>query len=110
MELHFTNTKSVNEFRITKGILFLDTAKVFYGDIDDLELRVSVLKDLDLISRKFRLGEFSRSKQSSIHFIDFKKHVNTRSWITISEPSLVRFSITNYVEHRTIVNCFKIDF
>ena len=39
MELHFSNTKSVVELKVPKGILFLNTAKVYFGDVDDLESR-----------------------------------------------------------------------
>ena len=46
MELHFSNTKNIVELKVARGIIFLDTAEVYYGDVNELELKVSFLKEL----------------------------------------------------------------
>lgn len=53
---------------------------------------------------------FSNTHGVAALVVDFKKHVHKKKRISISKSALVRFSITNYIEHKTRLKYFVIDF
>lgn len=91
-------------------MVFLDTAKVYHGNIDDMELKVSFLEEKRKRTKKFQLNKFHHIKVSDIYVIDFKRHIENKIWINLDESTQVRFSITNYVKHLTELKLIVMEF
>jgi hypothetical protein len=78
---------------LTRGIVFLDWAKIQNNVSDSLELVVTINESLKTKQESFLIRNFySYGIQNFDYKVDFTKNIHKKCWISVDSPSTINFN------------------
>jgi len=110
MNLALSNIRNRTEVSLSRGIVVLDMADVICTDINDMEVAVSYNRNQMIEIKKFQLNSFYHKKHINKYSVDFMRNMRKTCWIYLSDPTSVRFSTKNYIEHSMVLKFFVIQY